>query len=158
MRIGYGEDIHRLVENRKLVLGGVTISFELGLLGHSDADVVIHSLCDAILGAMGDRDIGYYFSDKDPKYEGINSLLILDEVNKMMNENGYSIGNIDISIACEKPHLNDYIPEMKKIISSRLSIDVSKIGIKAMTNEKLDSVGEGKAIRSVCVVLLEEGK
>ena len=158
MRIGYGEDIHRLVKKRKLILGGVEIPFKYGLLGHSDADVVVHSICDAILGALGKRDIGFFYPDTDKKYEGINSLLLLKDVIGKMKDEGFKISNVDISICCEKPRLSCYIPQITDSLSKCMGINLHSIAVKAMSNEGLDAIGKGKAIRSICVVLLEEDK
>ena len=154
MRIGVGYDIHRLEEGRKLVLGGVEIPFSKGFIAHSDGDVLIHSIIDAILGALGKRDIGVHFSDNDPKYKDINSLELLDIIYKMYD---FKIINIDSNIICEAPKLKSYINKMKENIGEVLNIDISLISIKAKTNEGLDSIGEGKAISANCTLLLEEG-
>lgn len=153
-RIGYGEDIHRLIEGRKLILGGIEIPFEKGLLGHSDADVVYHALSDAILGALALGDIGQYFRPDDESIEGIDSAKIVAFAVGKMKENGYRIGNVDIAIHAERPHVLRYVPAMKEKLAGLLETDVGNISIKGMSNEGLDAVGEGRAIRSVAVALL----
>ena len=154
MRIGLGYDIHKLVEGRDLILGGVKIPYELGLLGHSNADVLTHSIIDAILGALCLRDIGYHFPDTDPKYKNANSLELLKETKKFLQD--YKISNIDCNIICQKPKLKDYIDEMRKNIAYILEIELNQISIKAKTNEKQDSAGNCKSIISQAVVLVEE--
>ncbi|MCH4210794.1 MAG: 2-C-methyl-D-erythritol 2,4-cyclodiphosphate synthase [Bacilli bacterium] len=154
MRIGYGEDIHRLVPNRKLILCGVKIPFDLGLLGHSDADVGFHALSDALLGSLGLGDIGKYFPPSDPNIEGIDSLLIVKRCLQMVNEKGYKVSNVDLSLITEEPHLAEYIIEMKKNVAMSLLIDESRVSIKAMTNEGLDAIGRGEAIKCVALVLV----
>lgn len=154
MRIGIGYDIHKLVEGRKLILGGVQIDYEKGLLGHSDADVLVHAIMDAILGAIGKRDIGCYFPDTDKNFKDINSLLLLEKVAEILKSSGYKIENIDSVIIAQAPKLNPYIDEMKSNIAQVLKLDISQIGIKATTNEGLDSIGELKAIASQAVVLV----
>jgi 2-C-methyl-D-erythritol 2,4-cyclodiphosphate synthase len=154
LRIGIGYDIHKLVEGRKLILGGVQIDYEKGLLGHSDADVLVHAIMDAILGAIGKRDIGCYFPDTDKNFKDINSLLLLEKVAEILKSSGYKIENIDSVIIAQAPKLNPYIDEMKSNIAQVLKLDISQIGIKATTNEGLDSIGELKAIASQAVVLV----
>ncbi|HBM70486.1 MAG TPA: 2-C-methyl-D-erythritol 2,4-cyclodiphosphate synthase [Firmicutes bacterium] len=154
-KIGYGEDIHRLVKGRKLFLGGIEIESELGLLGHSDADVVIHALMDSLLGASGKGDIGVYFPPDDPAFENADSKQLLRQIVSLIKNDGYEIGNVDIAITAEKPKLKSYIPLMINCLSSILCIDASDINIQAMTNEGLDSLGESKAIRAVAICLLE---
>lgn len=154
IRIGYGEDIHRLVPNRKLILCGVKIPFDLGLLGHSDADVGFHALSDALLGSLGLGDIGKYFPPNDPNIEGIDSLLIVKRCLQMVNEKGYKVSNVDLSLITEEPHLAEYIAEMKKNVAMSLLIDESRVSIKAMTNEGLDAIGRGEAIKCVTLVLV----
>lgn len=156
MRIGIGYDIHRLVEGRKLILGGVEVPFEKGLLGHSDADVLLHAFADALLGALGERDIGYHFPDSDPKFKGISSLKILSEVTGILNNRKYRIINIDGTIMAEAPRLSDYIETMKAKVATVLNIDKSAIGIKAKTGEGMDSVGRGEAVAAHAAVLLEK--
>lgn len=155
MRIGLGYDIHRLVEDRKLILGGVEIPYELGLLGHSDADVLIHSIIDAILGSVALRDIGYHFPDTDEKYKNVNSLELLKETKKMLLNEGYKIINIDSNIICQKPKLSPYIDEMRKNISQALELEINQVSIKAKTNEKMDSMGNGLSISTNAIVLVE---
>ncbi|MCH5171343.1 MAG: 2-C-methyl-D-erythritol 2,4-cyclodiphosphate synthase [Erysipelotrichales bacterium] len=157
-RIGYASDIHRLVQNRKLILGGIEIPHTLGLLGHSDADVVIHALSEAILGALALGDLGTHFPDTDEKYRGIDSKLILKEVKRMMNEKGYVINNIDISISLEKPKLKKYIIDMRTTLAGILNIDLSQISIKAGTNEGVDAVGKEEACVATAIVLLKKGE
>ncbi len=153
MRIGIGYDIHKLVEGRDLIIGGVKIPFELGLLGHSDADVLVHSIIDSILGALALRDIGYHFPDTDPKYKNADSIELLKETKKLIK--GYKIVNIDSNIICQKPKLKDYIEPMRKNIANALDMELNQVSIKAKTNENLDSVGLCKAISAQSVVLIE---
>lgn len=153
-RIGNGYDIHKLVENRKLILGGVQIDYELGLLGHSDADVLIHSIMDALLSASGLRDIGYYFSDKDARFLDIDSTLLLKEVLKMVQEKGFSINNITATVIAQKPKLKAYHEKIVESLSTLLNIEKEKVGITFNTKEGLDSVGEGKAIEVMSSALL----
>jgi len=153
-RIGFGEDIHRLVKGRRLVLGGIVIPSDLGLLGHSDADVVLHSLSDAILGALALGDLGTHFSDADERYHDIDSAIILAEVVGSMRKEGFEIGNVDISIALEKPYLAPFISSMRERIARLLSTAIDEVSIKAMTNERLDAVGRGEACKATSVVLL----
>ena len=155
-RIGNGYDIHRLAENRKLMLGGVEIPFEKGLLGHSDADVLIHAIMDAMLGALCLGDIGQHFPPSDPKFKDISSLELLKYVNDLIKNKKYSITNIDSIIQAEKPKLMTYIPAMKKTIAEVLEIKKEKISVKATTMEGLGAIGEGKAIASSAVILLEK--
>ncbi|MFA7378663.1 MAG: 2-C-methyl-D-erythritol 2,4-cyclodiphosphate synthase [Erysipelotrichia bacterium] len=154
-RIGYGEDIHRLVEGRKLILGGVDVPYHKGLLGHSDADVVCHALCDAMLGALALGDIGSHFPDTDEKFRGANSIDLLKEVNILIHNAGYEVNNVDVSIALEKPHLRLHILAMQKKICSAINAPISCVSLKAMTNEGLDSIGRGEACRAIAVVLLK---
>ena len=157
-RIGYGEDIHRLVPNRPLILCGTKIDSPLGLDGHSDADVAFHALSDALLGAIGEGDIGKHFPPDDPNCEGIDSSKIVQKCLGLVKKHGYCIGNIDLFILAEAPKLRPYEEAMKKRLSEVLEIEISDIGLQFGTNEKLDAVGEGKAIRTTCVCLLEEAK
>lgn len=156
MRIGYGEDIHALVVGRKLILAGVEIPYEHGLLGHSDADVVYHALSDALLGALALGDIGKYFPPSDPSIKDISSNKILSYCYMKVEEKGYKISNIDISISAEKPHLAKYIDEMRGNIAKITRTDIENVSIKAMTNEGFDAVGEMKAIKAVAVTLLDK--
>jgi len=154
MRVGIGYDIHRLVKGRKLIIGGVEIPFEKGLLGHSDADVLVHSICDALLGAMGLGDIGKHFPDTDEKYKGISSMKLLKKVVEKVKKGKFKIINIDANIIAEKPKLLPYIEEMKKNLRKILGKDVS-VNIKARTNEGLGEIGRGEAIASQAIVLLK---
>lgn len=156
MRIGLGYDIHRLIENRKLILGGVEIPSKKGLDGHSDADVLVHSIIDAILGSISKRDIGYNFPDSDPKYKDIDSLILLKETDKILKQEGYKIVNIDSNIICQEVKLSPYIEKMRENIAKILEIDINDISIKAKTNEKLDSMGEGLSISSQAAILVEK--
>ena len=155
-RIGNGYDIHRLVENRKLILGGIEIPFEKGLLGHSDADVLLHAIMDAMLGALSLGDIGCHFPPSDAKFKDISSLKLLEKVSALIHEKKYAVVNIDSVIRAEKPKLKDHIQFMKTRISEVLKIREDKISIKSTTMEGLGPVGEGKAIAASAVVLLEE--
>lgn len=156
MRIGHGYDVHRLVPNRKLVLGGVEICYERGLLGHSDADVLTHALMDALLGAAGQGDIGKMFPDNDPKYQGVSSLLLLEQVIERLQSVNLYVGNADMTILAQQPKLAGHIPEMQKKLSMCMHIDETKINIKATTEEGLGFTGAGEGIAAHAVVLLEE--
>ncbi len=151
-----GFDVHRLVEGRELWLGGVNIPWERGLLGHSDADVAIHALCDALLGAAALRDIGYHFPDTDPRYKGIDSRLLLRQVMALLNERGYSLGNCDITICAEQPKLNPHIPAMQQELAACMSCDPGQVSIKATTTEKLGYTGRGEGIAAYAVALIIE--
>lgn len=155
MRIGMGYDVHRLVEDRKLIIGGVCIPYERGLLGHSDADVLTHAIMDAILGACGLGDIGKHFPDSDEKYKDADSLCLLEEVGAMVDENNMLIGNIDATIVAQKPKMAPYIEQMRKNISERLNIDINQINIKATTEEGMGFTGEGLGISAQAVCLVE---
>ena len=154
-RIGIGYDIHRLEKNRDLIIGGIKIPYEKGLLGHSDADVLTHAIIDALLGALALPDIGTLFPDTDEKYKDANSIELLKQVYAMVKKQGYTIGNLDTNIIAQAPKMMPYIPKIKKILSEVLDIDESEISIKAKTKEKLDSVGEGHAIEAQANILLE---
>ena len=156
MRIGHGYDVHRLVEGRDLILGGVKIDFELGLLGHSDADVLLHAVSDALLGAAGLGDIGKHFPDTDPQYKGADSRVLLRHVVKLVNENGYRISNVDVTMIAQKPKLKDHIPQMVKNIAADLQISESRVNVKATTEEKLGFTGTMEGLRCHAVCLLEE--
>ncbi|MCI9126226.1 MAG: 2-C-methyl-D-erythritol 2,4-cyclodiphosphate synthase [Eubacterium sp.] len=156
MRIGMGYDVHKLVEKRKLILGGVEIPYELGLLGHSDADVVVHAIMDALLGAAALGDIGKHFPDTDPQYKGISSIKLLEYVGNLLEENHYKIGNIDATIICQKPKLAMYREEMVKNVANALDIHESQVCIKATTEEGLGFTGQGLGISSQAIALLEE--
>ena len=154
-KIGHGYDLHRLVEGRALILGGVDIPYEKGLLGHSDADVLVHALMDALLGAVALGDIGKHFPDSDPKYKGISSILLLSEVKKIIEKEGFSLSNADVTVIAQKPKLLPYIYEMRKNIADTLECDISRISIKATTEEGLGATGTGEAIAAHAVCLLE---
>jgi len=156
MRIGYGYDVHQLVENRKLILGGVEIPFEKGLLGHSDADVLIHAVIDAILGALTKGDIGLLFPDTDDEYKNIDSRILLRKTHKIMRESGYKIGNLDATICAQKPKLQSYILQMRKNLVSDLETDISNVSVKVTTEEGLGFTGEEKGISATTIVLLEK--
>jgi 2-C-methyl-D-erythritol 2,4-cyclodiphosphate synthase len=156
IRIGLGYDVHRLVENHPFYLGGILVPHTHGAFGHSDADVVLHVICDALLGAANLRNIGYHFSDKDPQWKGANSQLFLKKVLEMITEKGYSIGNIDVTIVLQEPKLNPFIPEMKNCIASLLQIEVDDISIKATTSEHIGFVGRGEGVAAHCVALIEK--
>lgn len=155
MRIGHGYDVHKLVENRKLILGGVEIPYEKGLLGHSDADVLLHAISDALLGAAALGDIGKHFPDTDPRYEGADSLMLLHEVGNLLTEAGYTIGNIDATILCQAPKLAPHIPTMRKNIAQTLNLPEDRVSVKATTEEHLGFTGEGLGIAAHAVALIE---
>lgn len=157
MRIGMGYDVHKLVEDRKLILGGVDIPYEKGLLGHSDADVVVHAIMDALLGAAALGDIGKHFPDTDDRYKGISSIKLLHHVGELLRENNFKIGNIDATIICQKPKLAPFRDEMVKNVTKALNIEESRVCIKATTEEGLGFTGEGLGISSQAIALLEEG-
>lgn len=154
-RIGHSNDIHRLVEGRKLTLGGISVPFDKGLLGHSDADCVLHSLAEAILGALALGDLGDMFPDSDKKYEGIASAYFVEEVYKIMDKEGYEINNVDIIIYLEEPHLKDYKALMRENIASLLHTSINNVNVKATRKEKMGPIGEGEAIEAETVVMLK---
>jgi 2-C-methyl-D-erythritol 2,4-cyclodiphosphate synthase len=154
IRVGYGVDVHRLEEGYRLFIGGVELESDLGAVGHSDADVLLHAICDALLGAANLRDIGFHFSDTDPQYKGIDSKILLREVYKKIKEKGYSVGNIDSTVILEKPKVNPHIPSMQEVIAEILEMDLDAVSIKATTHEKVDSFGERRAIKAYAVCLL----
>lgn len=154
-RVGMGYDIHRLVEGRELIIGGVKITHEKGLLGHSDADVLVHAIIDALLGAVALDDIGTLFPDTDPAYKDADSMVLLRNVYRKVQNEGYSIGNIDSNIIAQNPKMMPYIPKMKEALANLLGLEPTDISIKAKTKEKLDAVGECKAIEANAVVMLE---
>lgn len=156
MRIGMGYDVHKLVENRKLILGGVTIPYELGLLGHSDADVLLHAIMDSLLGAAALGDIGKHFPDNNNKFKGISSIELLKEVRILIENEGYKIGNIDATIIAQKPKMAPYISLMRENIATTLNISIDQINIKATTEEGLGFTGEGLGISSQSICLLEK--
>lgn len=153
-RIGSGFDVHRLVENRDLIVCGVKIPHTLGLLGHSDADVALHALCDAILGAAALRDIGYHFPDSDPRYKGADSRVLLRECNRLVGEKGYSVGNADITIIAQAPKMLPYIERMIGNVAADLGIEPEMVSVKATTTEKLGFTGRGEGIAAQATVLL----
>ena len=154
MRIGFGVDVHRLEKNKPLFIGGVEIPSEKGAVGHSDADVLIHAICDALLGAANLGDIGFHFSDQDPKYKGIDSKILLRNVMSLIKEKGYSVGNIDATVVLEKPKVNPHVPLIKKVLSENLEVNMEDVSVKATTHEKVDSFGNQEAIKSYCVCLI----
>ncbi|WP_297282254.1 2-C-methyl-D-erythritol 2,4-cyclodiphosphate synthase [uncultured Anaerococcus sp.] len=156
MKIGIGYDVHRLVEDRDLILGGVKFDYEKGLLGHSDADVLTHAIMDAILGALAEADIGKLFPDTDPKYKGIYSIDLLDHVVRLMAERGYKIRNLDTVIICEMPKISPKREEVRNLLAEHLKTDPSNVSIKASTSEGLGFTGEGLGIEARAVVILEE--
>ena len=154
MRIGQSKDIHRLVSGRKLILGGIEIPYEKGLLGHSDADVLLHAIIESIIGAMGEGDIGKHFPDTDEKYRGISSMVLLAEVKALLAENFYSIGNVDVTVIAQKPKISPFIDEMRENIAEVLDIEKSRVNVKGTTTEKLGFAGreEGIAAEAVCSI------
>ena len=157
-KIGHGYDVHRLVEGRRLVLGGVEIPYERGLLGHSDADVLLHAIMDAVLGALGDGDIGRHFPDNDPAYCGADSYLLAVRVRQSMRERGFTIGNIDATVVAERPKLAAYIPQMRMRIAAAFACDPADVNVKATTEEGMGLTGGGDAIaaHAVCLLSCEE--
>ena len=155
MRIGQGYDVHRLVEGRKLILGGVEIEYEKGLLGHSDADVLVHAIMDAILGAAALGDIGKLFPDSDPRYKGADSIALLREVCRRVSEEGCSLGNIDATVMAQRPKLAPYIMQMRENIAAACGVDISRISVKATTEEGLGFTGSGEGMSASAVCLLE---
>ena len=154
MRIGHGYDVHRLVEERKLILGGVDIPYEKGLLGHSDADVLTHAVMDALLGAAGLGDIGKHFPDTDLTYKGADSLKLLDHVMEVLRDNGWQVGNVDVTVIAQRPKLAGYIPEMRENLAARMGVSSAQINVKATTEEKLGFTGSGEGISAHAVCLL----
>lgn len=154
IRIGHGYDVHRLTEGRKLILGGVEIPFEKGLLGHSDADVLVHAIMDSMLGALALGDIGKHFPDNDPEYKGADSILLLKKVSELIGENGFGAGNIDSTVICQSPKLAPYIEKMRKKIAAAVGCEISRISVKATTEERLGFTGssEGIAAHAVCIL------
>ncbi len=156
IRVGFGFDVHQLKEGRELWLGGIKIDYHLGADGHSDADVLLHAICDALLGAANLRDIGFHFSNTNPKYKNIDSKLLLAEVKNLLSEKGYLIGNIDATLCMEKPKINPHIPLMQKTIASVLNISEDCISIKATTNEGLGYIGSENGVNAYAVALIEK--
>jgi len=158
IRIGYGYDTHRLVAGRKLILGGIEIPHHKGLLGHSDADALLHAICDALLGATNLRDIGFHFPDTDPQYKGVDSRILLRDTFALVKQKGYVLGNMDATIIAEKPKLNPHIPAMQAVIADILETEIGNISIKATTHEKTDAVGnEESMIVQAVVLIVREG-
>lgn len=155
MRIGTGYDVHKLVEGRKLILGGVEIPFEKGLLGHSDADVLTHAVIDSLLGAAALGDIGQHFPDTDPRYAGADSIALLREVRRLLEEAGYRVGNVDATIICQRPKLAGYLPAMRENIAAALEISAGQVSVKATTEEHLGFTGRGEGISTQAAALLE---
>jgi 2-C-methyl-D-erythritol 2,4-cyclodiphosphate synthase len=153
-RCGIGYDLHRLVEGRKLIIGGIEVPFEKGPAGHSDGDVVAHAVCDALLGAAGLGDIGKHFPDTDPKWKGANSLLFLEYARKLLDENKFAIEHIDVVVILERPKLGPYFPKMREALAESLKVTAEKVHLKAKTNEGLDAVGRGEAIACHVVATL----
>jgi 2-C-methyl-D-erythritol 2,4-cyclodiphosphate synthase len=158
MRVGFGYDVHRLVEERKLILGGVEVPYEKGLLGHSDADVLVHALMDAMLGAAGMGDIGRHFPDTDNQYKGIDSMLLLERVTQLLHEAGYKVNNIDVTVVAQRPKLAGFIPQMVTNIASVVGAEESMVNVKATTTEKLGFEGEGLGISAYAVCTIAENK
>lgn len=156
IKVGMGFDVHRLVPDRDLWLGGIRIDHTLGLLGHSDADVLIHAICDALLGAAGLRDIGFHFPDSDPQYKGIDSKVLLTHTVRLLAEKGWRIGNVDATVCAERPKLNPHIPAMQQTLAPLLQIDEEDVNIKATTTEKLGFTGREEGISAYAVVLIKK--
>lgn len=154
-RFGMGYDVHQLVENRKLIIGGVDIPYEKGLLGHSDADVLLHAISDALLGAAALGDIGKHFPDTDPRYKGADSLKLLEEVGNLLAAKGYVVGNVDATIVAQKPKMLPHIPQMRENIARVLHVDIDQINVKATTEEHLGFTGNGQGISSYAVAGIE---
>ena len=154
MRIGHGYDVHRLVEGRKLILGGVDISYEKGLLGHSDADVLLHALMDALLGAAALGDIGKLFPDTDEQYRGADSRVLLREVTRRLHAEGYTVGNVDVTLIAQRPKVAPYIPQMRENIAADIGVELSQVNVKATTEEHLGFTGSGEGMAAHAVALL----
>jgi 2-C-methyl-D-erythritol 2,4-cyclodiphosphate synthase len=155
-RVGFGYDVHQLKEDLPLIIGGVRIEFSKGIVAHSDGDILIHSICDALLGAAGLRDIGFCFPDTDDNFKNISSLLLLEKTLEMIRENGYKVVNIDSTICLQKPRIQGHIPEMREIISKTINTDVSNISVKATTTEYLGFIGTGDGIACYSIALIEK--
>jgi len=155
MRIGHGFDVHRLVPDRPLILGGVNVPWQLGLLGHSDADVLLHAICDAMLGALGLGDIGKHFPDSDPAYKGIDSMRLLEQVTSLAAQHGFAVGNLDATVVAEQPRLAPHIPAMVARIAAGCQVEAGRINVKATTTEQLGYTGRGEGIAAHAVVLME---
>jgi len=157
-RTGFGVDIHQLKPGYDLFIGGVQLQSDFGAVGHSDADVLLHAICDALLGAANLRDIGYHFSDTDPQYKGIDSKILLQQTYRLVQERGYALGNLDATVMLENPKVNPHIPRMQKVIAEILKTDVDAISIKATRGEKMGYVGNGDGIQAYCSVLIYKEK
>lgn len=155
IRVGFGYDVHREVEGRELWIGGIRIPYKNGLLGHSDADVLLHAICDALLGASNLRDIGFHFPDNASEFKNVDSKVLLKKTLELLKEKGYKVGNIDATIVAEKPKMNPFIPEMQRVISDILSISIDDISIKATTSEKIGFVGRQEGMSASAVALIE---
>lgn len=155
VRIGHGYDVHRLIEGRKLILGGVEIPYEKGLLGHSDADVLVHAIMDSMLGALALGDIGRHFPDDDPKYEGSDSIVLLKKVSEIIGEQEFCVGNIDSTVVCQSPKLAPYIEKMRENIAAAVGCEISRVSVKATTEERLGFTGSGEGISAHAVCILE---
>lgn len=156
-RVGQGYDVHRFESGRELWLGGVKLEYTLGLKGHSDADVLLHAISDALLGALALRDIGYHFPDNDPKYKGADSRRLLKEVVRLVLQKGYKVGNIDATIVAEQPKINPYVPAMQEVIAQLLSVEVDQVSIKATTNEQMGFTGRQEGILALATALVYRG-
>lgn len=156
IRVGFGYDIHRLAEGEELWLGGIKLDYHLGTLGHSDADVLIHAICDALLGAANLRDIGYHFPDTDPEWKGADSKNLLAGVTEILKTKGYEIGNIDSTLVLEQPKINPHIEKMQKVLAPLMNLDVDDVSIKATTSEKLSFVGNEKGVKAYAVALINK--
>lgn len=154
-RVGFGFDVHQFAPDRELWLGGIRIDYEKGLLGHSDADVLTHAICDAVLGAANLRDIGFHFPDRDPRYKGVDSKVLLRESVRLVDEKGYRVVNVDATVCAEEPKLNPFIPEMQKVLACCLGLDEDFVSIKATTTEKLGFTGRGEGMSAYAVCLVE---
>lgn len=158
IRVGFGYDVHPLGEGRELWLGGVKLDFDKGCIGHSDADVLLHAICDALLGAANLRDIGFHFPNTDPKYKGADSKLLLGEVVQLLKKQGYKVGNIDATLSLEAPKINPHIVAMQEVIAPILEVSTNDVSIKATTNEKLGYVGRSEGVNAFAVVLISSDK
>jgi 2-C-methyl-D-erythritol 2,4-cyclodiphosphate synthase len=155
-RVGFGYDVHRLEEDKDFYLGGIKIPFSKGAVGHSDADVLIHAIMDALLGAANLRDIGWHFSDKDPKYKGIDSKILLKKVVYLLKEKNYAIGNVDVTVSLQEPKISGFIPEMKKTLAAVMEVDEDAVSVKATTTERLGFEGRGEGVSASAVALIEK--
>ncbi len=156
MRIGFGYDVHRIVADRSLWLGGVPVEADFGLLGHSDADVLIHAVCDALLGAASLRDIGFHFPDSNPAYKGIDSKVLLEKVVELLRTDGYRVGNVDATVCCERPKINPYVPQMQHCMAELMGVADKCVSVKATTTEKLGFTGRQEGISAYAVALIED--